>query len=202
MPCRRRSAIAAASRAHRSSLARNTPGAPRGPCSGPPSVNASRQSMTPSAGRHARLISAIIARWCAEPWRSCIQSWRAPGTRLATSPTVFLSASVTWPPKRWVLQHIVCTAHAASVNRRGGGEARGPGAGGEGGEERGGRRGVRGGGERVVAVVVGLDRDVLALARLEVERLEARRHRLRPVGLHDDDDAPAGGRRGGAEPPP
>lgn len=31
---------------------------------------------------------------------------------------VFLSESVTWPPKRWVLQHIVCTAHSASVKRR------------------------------------------------------------------------------------
>src|SRR5207247_2222765 len=58
----RRSAIAAASRAQRSSLARNTPGAARRPASGPPSTKASRQSITLSAGRHARLASAIIAR--------------------------------------------------------------------------------------------------------------------------------------------
>src|SRR5206468_11915273 len=58
----RRSAIAAASRAQRSSLARNTPGAARRPVSGPPSTKASRQSITLSAGRHARLASAIIAR--------------------------------------------------------------------------------------------------------------------------------------------
>src|SRR5207253_1577220 len=37
---------------------------------------------------------------------------------LATSPTVFLSESVTCPPNRWVLQHIVCTTHGASVNTR------------------------------------------------------------------------------------
>ena len=33
-------------------------------------------------------------------------------------PTLFLSDSVTWPPKRCVLQHIVCTAHGASVKSR------------------------------------------------------------------------------------
>src|SRR5262245_6831234 len=33
-------------------------------------------------------------------------------------PTLFLSDSVTWPPKRCVLQHIVCTAQGASVKRR------------------------------------------------------------------------------------
>src|SRR5947209_9294512 len=52
---------------------------------------------------------------------------------------------------------------------------------------------------RVVAVEVGLQRDVAALARAELERLEARRDRFRAAGLARDDDAAALGRGPGAE---